>query len=173
MFQPQASRLAQPEDAESIGRVRVDAWKTAYVGFMPDIFLDALDPNTELSQLRAQLAAATPCQVTRVIESEGDVVAFSLLGLPRYEAPSETVELWAVNVMPAYWRRGYGAALVEVAFQDARAKRGRCLELWCIEGNNRARSLYKRFGFAETGTSRTNTKLTGHPLYEIQLRVAL
>lgn len=168
-----ASRLALPKDAESIGQIRVKAWQAAYRDFMPLAFLEALDPTANLDHLRANLASATPSFVARVVESEGNVVAFSLLGQPRYEAAAGTLELWAINVLPTHWRSGHGALLVRTALQDASAQQASALELWCIEGNVRARHLYSRCGFIDTGAIRTTTGLTGHPLHEVHYRIAL
>lgn len=168
-----SSRLAQPQDAEAIESVRVQAWSSAYRDFMPAAFLEALDPKANVSALRARLAGGSDNLITRVVESEGTVVAFSLLGVPRYDAPDGTVELWAINVLPSHWRRRFGALLVDASVEDARALTASFLELWCIDGNIPAQLLYERSGFVKTTASRTTSRLTGNPLHEVQYRLAL
>jgi GNAT superfamily N-acetyltransferase len=165
-------RAATAADAEAIGLVRVAAWRAAYRGVMPAEFLDALDPGQNLEGLRAALSAAEPPFGLRVAAVEGAVVAFVTYGAPRYDARPGTLELWALNIAPDHWRRGIGRALVGEVLAAARDAALQRAELWCIEGNVPARSLYESTGFVLTGKGRTNSGLTGHPLHEVAYETA-
>lgn len=164
-------RIATPDDAASIGAIRVAAWQAAYRGAMPDAYLDALDPGANLKGLRAALGAEPAPFTLRVVDdAEGQPVAFSIVGKPRYGAadPASTMELWALNVYPLHWRRGAGKELVRQALVDARAQQGIALvELWCIHSNMAARRLYEACGFRASGEVRTTSHLTGYPLQEV------
>src|SRR5262245_19277381 len=160
-------RLALPSDAEAIGRVRVTAWRAAYRDFMPAEYLAALDPAGNLDSLRSALGSAEPPFVLKVLELDGEVVAFSALGAPRYEAAPRTLELWALYVEPAHWRKGIGRELLLQSLQDARDRGQSTVELWCIKGNRAAIALYEAAGFVPTGIERTTSVLTGHPLCEV------
>lgn len=166
-------RAAKPEDAESIGAIRVSAWQAAYRGFMPDAYLDSLDPYANLENLRGALRSESPPFVLRVAEIDGQPVAFSILGSPRYEADSSIGELWALNAHPAHWRKGLGRQLVGQALLDAREQKLVSIELWCIQGNLAAQRLYEACGFRSDGRTRTTTALTGHPLQELAYNYAL
>lgn len=80
-------REAEPKDAEAIGKVRVAAWRAAYRTFMPEAFLSALDPANNLSELKERLSNQHSDFIVSVAEKSRDVVAFSIVGKPRYEAP--------------------------------------------------------------------------------------
>ncbi|MBK8336944.1 MAG: GNAT family N-acetyltransferase [Sterolibacteriaceae bacterium] len=166
-------RHAAVEDADAIGRVRVAAWQAAYRGHMPGDYLGSLDPRANLDDLRAILKSREPPFLVRVAELGGEVAAFSILGRPRYAAGADTLELWALNVAPRYWRRGIAWALVGQSLDDARSSGALTLELWCIPTNRAARALYESRGFNRTGQHRTTAALTGHPLDEIAYRAAL
>jgi RimJ/RimL family protein N-acetyltransferase len=166
-------RAAVPEDAESIGAIRVAAWQSAYRGFMPDAYLDSLDPGANLESLRVALRAEIPPFILRIAEFEGQPVAFSILGKPRYEADESIVELWALNAHPAHWRRGFGQRLVKQALMDAQEEEFAAVELWCIQGNVAAQRLYEACGFRSDGRIRTTTVLSGHPLQELAYKYAL
>lgn len=56
-----------------------------------------------------------------------------------------------VFVRPQWWRRGVGTALVLALRQRARKLGYVRLQVWTGEGNERARALYRRAGFAPSG----------------------
>lgn len=160
-------RSALPTDADAIGRIRVNAWRSAYRDHLPAAYLAGLDAGANLDALRTALREPKPPFVATVVELAAEVVAFSIVGLPRYQAELETLELWALNVDPNHWHKGFGKRLVLEALrrrtQGTRSK----IELWCIKGNHAACSLYESCGFARTGAERTTSTLTGHPLHEV------
>lgn len=160
-------RPAATEDAEAIGHIRVSAWRAAYRQFMSPHFLGTLDPSANLESLRQRLAnPIDPFKVT-VAERSGSVVGFSILGAPRYESSNEAVELWALNVLPEYWRQGIGHALTCAAIDRVLARGYSGIELWCIHGNTPAQAAYESCGFKLTGQNRSSSALTGQLLYEV------
>lgn len=166
-------RKAEPKDVEAIGKIRVAAWQAAYREFMPGDFLAALDPKGNLAELRARISYPGPDFMVTVSEERGAVVAFSIVGAPRYQTAANTIELWAVNVLPEYWRGGVGSSLVEKAVKDARQLGFDRIELWCIKGNVSAQSAYEKIGFLKTGRVRSTSHLTGYRLNEVQYAKAL
>lgn len=166
-------RAAKPEDAEFIGSIRVAAWQAAYCDFMPDAYLASLDPGANLDGLRVALRAEPPPFTLRVAEIEKQPIAFSILGKPRYDADPSVAELWALNVHPAYWRKGAGQQLVAHALLDAKEQKFTFVELWCLRGNLAAQRLYETCGFMPDGQARTTNSLTGCPLQELAYRHAL
>lgn len=58
---------------------------------------------------------------------------------------------FAIALKKDYWGFGIGSAMMEYAFYLAEKMGYRQAELEVVDGNNRARSLYERFGFKETG----------------------
>ena len=160
-------REAEPKDAEEIGLVRVAAWRAAYQEFMPEQFLDALDATNNLSELKERLSNQNSDFILSVAEEYEQVVAFSIIGKPRYEAPAKAIELWAVNVLPKYWRMGIGSRLVERAIAYSSRSGFESIELWCIKGNTPAQETYKKLGFIESGQERSSSQLTGNTLHEL------
>lgn len=160
-------RDAEPRDAEAIGQVRVTAWRAAYQKFMPKEFLTALDPANNLAELKERLSNQSSDFILSVAEEYGHVVAFSIVGKPRYEATAKTIELWAVNVSPEYWRRGIGSGLVKRAITYASRSGFESIELWCLKGNTPAQNAYRKLGFVESGQERSSSQLTGNTLHEL------
>ena len=160
-------RPAQPDDAEAIGRIRVDAWRQAYRELLPVDFLSTLNPSQNLVKLKNRLREQSGTFFADVSEFDGLVQGFSISGAPRYKTSEKAIELWALNVAPEYWGNGLGFGLLRQCCDAARENGARKVELWCISKNRRAIELYERFGFLLTGRERTTTKLTGHPLHEL------
>lgn len=58
---------------------------------------------------------------------------------------------FAIALKEAYWNIGIGSAMMEYAFCLAKKMEYEQIELEVVDGNHRAKSLYERFGFKETG----------------------
>lgn len=160
-------RPAVPADAEAIACIRITAWRAAYFALMPAEYLASLEPHANVDSLRRRIASPTDgCSLT-VAELEGKVVAFSIMGPPRYESSPGCVELWALNVLPEHWRKGIGRNLTTQAVTAAASLDANRIELWCIKGNIPAQAAYESCGFVLTGRERASSSLTGHPLHEL------
>jgi ribosomal protein S18 acetylase RimI-like enzyme len=152
-------RDATVEDAGEIARVHVASWEAAYRGLISDAELDArtvAGKTADWEQILGQNHEVT-------VAVDGDAI----LGFcaPRRE-PGEPVEIAALYLDPAHFRRGTGTLLLRETLVRLRARGDEQVTLWVLEGNARARAFYARHGFAETGER-------GHWNGVPQLRMAL
>lgn len=58
---------------------------------------------------------------------------------------------FAIALKEAYWNHGIGSAMMDYAISLAKEMGYEQVELEVVEGNDRARRLYERVGFKETG----------------------
>ena len=58
---------------------------------------------------------------------------------------------FAIALKEEYWSMGIGSAMMEYAFYLAKEMRYEQVELEVVDGNNRAKNLYERFGFQIIG----------------------
>lgn len=58
---------------------------------------------------------------------------------------------FAIALKKDYWNLGIGSAMMDYAFYLAKKMGYEQVELEVVEGNTRAKNLYERFGFRETG----------------------
>ncbi len=58
---------------------------------------------------------------------------------------------FAIAIREAYWGLGFGSAMMEYAFSLAAGMGYEQVELEVVEGNERAKKLYERFGFRPVG----------------------
>jgi ribosomal protein S18 acetylase RimI-like enzyme len=149
-------RRAVLDDAEEIGRVNVRAWQVAYDGHMPADFLASLDPSARAAGWREQLQAMEPDQAVFVAADPADtIVGFAACGNER--TGEGAAEVFAIYVDPPRWGTGAGRALMDAAVAHLTAGGPRPVRLWALDGNERARRFYERYGFVADGATGRHT----------------
>lgn len=59
-------------------------------------------------------------------------------------------EVWTLYVLPEYWGKGYGGALLRHSVNWLTEQGFERIYLWALETNQRARRFYEKNGFIET-----------------------
>jgi RimJ/RimL family protein N-acetyltransferase len=77
-----------------------------------------------------------------MIEADGKVVGNCWLG-----HLSDVSATLGIVIAPEWRNRGIGTAAIHSLLKRAGPRQ---IDLWVLEGNERAKALYKRFGFRET-----------------------
>jgi len=141
-------RRATPDDAESIARVHIAAWKTTYAGLVPDAFIErrtAWDVRYPMwvARLREGPAAF-------VVEDASGVFGFaSACPMPErpqdYDALPFDAYLQAIYVLAGGQRRGIGRALLGAVARDLLAQGRRSMALHVL-ASNPSRAFYERLG---------------------------
>lgn len=150
-------RRASVADAPAVAEVQVLAWQAAYVGLMPQDYLDALEVADRTAYWQAGLARSTPGVRALVLTADSLVAGFAVVGPAHDDAPSTLGELYAINLRPDAWGRGAGALLLAAA-QEALVDLGYAeAVLWVVPGNTRARRFYERHGWGSDGVERVAT----------------
>lgn len=144
-------RYAEIRDADSIGRVQAESWRSTYRGIVPDGYLDAINDEEWSQRQRQNLADAPDDVVSLVAETEGRVVGWVVGGPNREPHPDYTGELYAIYLLPDHQRRGIG---LELTVAIARWLVGRAMDsmvLWVLAENHGARRSYERLGGQHCG----------------------
>ena len=125
------------------------AWQSAYRGVMPDDYLDGLQAQDHASRWREHLIAPSSDALLLVAADEQErVVGFASLG-PAFDAPSDVGQLYAINLDPDVWGRGFGRALLNFATDRLRELGYVEAVLWVVPDNQRARRLYESEGWSD------------------------
>jgi GNAT superfamily N-acetyltransferase len=142
-------REAVPDDAEAIARVQVETWQTTYRGVVSDAYLDGMD----VAERAARWRDRPDGRRAYVAEDNGVVVGFVAFGPCRDADASVRVgELYAIYVLPEWWRHGIGRALHGACVKDLRRSGFGEARLWVLEANPTARLFYEHLGWAWDGT---------------------
>jgi ribosomal protein S18 acetylase RimI-like enzyme len=188
-------RSASLADAAQIAAVRRDSWFAAYEGIISRTVIDrvtALDGGagvrqsfrTRPWQRMIAAVAAPPPQPPVAEQAPPSIVGYAsfgpeldVLGGPWPHPPTaegrdgRAAELYALYVHPAWWSTGTGRALMDRVLAGVSAAGYRCIALWVLEDNARARRFYERAGFAPDGARHVLDDLGG--VTEIRYRRAL
>ena len=164
-------RRAGAADARAIAEITVRGWQAAYRGIFDDSFLDGLSVDAREMGWRAMIEAdedgRTPAWVC---EAGGRTVGFISGGPPRDDdVPLPAAEVYAIYVLPEFWRGTTGRALMDTAVDHWRSLGASAVVVWVFEANARARSFYGAMGW-QTDGGRQTLELGGVAAVEIRYR---
>lgn len=137
-------RLATPDDADAIERVRTDTWRATYRGLMPDGVLDAL--GYDGTARRRHMSAMPPERFVLVAAHDGDIVGFVNGGRARADDADYPGEIYAIYVLPPHQGHGHGSALLRRGARELAARGWRGMLIWVLRDNHPARRFYERMG---------------------------
>jgi ribosomal protein S18 acetylase RimI-like enzyme len=137
-------RTATLSDAHAIAHVHVASWRTTYRDTLPDDFLASLsEPNYEERWKRVIGEGASKVYV---VEDGGNVVGFASGGRERAGEPGYEGEVYAIYLLEAVQRRGFGRELVRAAVAGLRELGLSDMIIWVLRDNQPARAFYERLG---------------------------
>jgi ribosomal protein S18 acetylase RimI-like enzyme len=140
-------RPAAADDVEGIAAVHARAWQVAYPRIVPESTLRALTVEARSKiWAQARLGRRPPEQPVFVATAADVIVGMTAGGTPRDRDPACDAEIYAINIDPAYWRRGIGRGLFLCCAEHLVAIGARSLYLWVFVANLRARRFYESLG---------------------------
>ena len=137
-------RPATLEDATAIARVHVASWQSTYREMLPDEFLASLSETGYAERWKRVIGDVS--SKVYVAEDGGEVVGFASGGRERAGETGYTGELYAIYVIDAAKRRGFGRELVRATVAGLRELGLDDMIIWVLRDNQPARSFYERLG---------------------------
>ena len=144
-------RAAVKDDIFNISRLYALSLKKAYVGIVPQGYLDRLrddawtikfEDDMENGWLKYNVAVENGCIV--------GCIAFGKPCSGQETGTSGNYEIQSLYVHPDYFRNGIGSALMEYAFSKIRESGGNGAYLWVADKNDAAKNFYNKMGFEIT-----------------------
>lgn len=161
-------RPATLDDAMAVARVHVRSWQVAYLGLLPDSYLDNL--KLEERAQRYTFGSADPSQpATWVAVVDGTIRGFATTAPARDADASGYGELCGLYVDPEYWNHGIGMVLLTAAQERLKDQGFKQAVLWVLVGNERAQGFYRKSGWLPDGAHRTE-KIGGVTVDEVRYR---
>lgn len=139
-------RRARPTDAEAIARVRLEGWRAAYRGLVPQASLDAMNESTSVTMWQRVLAAPTDRATVYVAERDGAVVGFAAGNALVEPKHGFDAELTGVTLARDAQRQGLGRRLVAAVAADRAAHGASGLIGWVLGGHRVARDFCAALG---------------------------
>lgn len=152
-------RDATIDDVAGIARVRVETWRAAYGGLVPQEILDRMDIERETARRMEHwddMHADARCH-DLVAVVDGEVVGWAMCGPARdADAPAAsdvraTGEVYAIYAHASRWSRGVGNALLLELERRLVADGHAAAYLWRLVGNERAEHFYEAHGWHADG----------------------
>ena len=158
-------RPAEVDDAPAIARVHVDTWRSAYVGIVPQTYLDGMtEQNRTLAWVRL-LERIGPSSITLVSEDhDGRVIGFISGGPLRHRDERYQAEITSLYVLGSHQRDKHGRRLFLAACDRLAARGLKGLFVWVL-ADNPARAFYEKLGGELV--AETTRNFAGTPLKEL------
>src|SRR4029077_9351781 len=131
-------------DASAIARVHVSSWRSTYRGLLPDDFLESLSEANYTERWKRVITEGTSKVV--VAEDGAEVVGCASGGRERAGEQGFEGELYAIYVLDAAQRRGFGRELVRAMVEGLRELGLGNMIIWVLRYNRPARDFYERLG---------------------------
>jgi ribosomal protein S18 acetylase RimI-like enzyme len=133
--------------------VQVSSWRAAYRGIVPDAFLDSMDIAEGAERWRNGMFEDPGGQITYLAHIDEVAAGFRAAGPCPDPGAAGLGELYAIYVLPKYWRRGIGRALHRACLDALRSKGYDEARLWVLEANPQARAFYEQLDWRWDGTT--------------------
>lgn len=137
-------RVATPDDAPAIERIRTDTWRVTYRGMLPDSVLDRLGYDAD-SRRRSMMQMSAD-RYAIVAEHDGAVVGFCYGGPSRVTMPAYPGEIYAIYVLPEHQGHGHGTSLMREAGVQSLRRGWRGVTVWVLRENAASRRFYELMG---------------------------
>lgn len=139
-------RRATPEDAPAIAGVRIDSWRGAFKGLIPDSYLQAMSLADSTALWTKVLEAASDAACTFVVEVDGVILGFAS-GITLADSQyGFDAELTGVYVMPSIQRSGVATRLVKKVGATLAQAGATNLLVWVLAENRPARDFCTALG---------------------------
>ena len=145
-------RLAIQEDLPGMVKVRVDTWRSAYRGLVPDASLDALSYERIVDRWREWLFLNPPPKIAAFVAEDGQVgiVGIAICGPEEEGDPTYAGQVYVLYVHPGYQRLGIGGRLMS-ACAAYLVRAGMCSLLVWVLRENPYRAFYEALGGSQLG----------------------
>jgi len=139
-------RVAIPSDAEGIGRVHVDSWRTTYRDLLPADFLAGLSYESRAQTWADTISQHSDRNFIFVLENDGnEIVGFVACGPEREGQHGHDGEIYAIYLLQEVQGQGWGKALFRKATEELKGRGYGAMLLWVLEGNP-SRGFYEAMG---------------------------
>jgi len=135
-------RSAQLEDCPNIARVRIDTWRSAYQGIVPQKHLDELSLPVITGQFQDIFQQENPC--LWAAEQRGEIIGFAYAGEYRGDDPAAG-EVYAIYILDRCQGKGIGSQLMVAVCKQLRQTGKTSLYVDVLEANP-CRAFYERLG---------------------------
>ncbi|MFF2793240.1 GNAT family N-acetyltransferase [Lysinibacillus xylanilyticus] len=156
-------RKANSQDAQGIGKVHVDSWRTTYIGILPDDFLNNLSYEQRTDLWKKNISDAT--NYVLVAENEqNEIIGFATGATRKTNSVPNATDLTSIYLLEEYQGIGIGKQLLKEIFAYFKLK-GYEKVFVEVLAENKTRKFYEYYGAQYVNN--TEIKIGGKVLEEL------
>ncbi|MFJ7887647.1 GNAT family N-acetyltransferase [Lysinibacillus xylanilyticus] len=156
-------RKANSQDAQDIGKVHVDSWRTTYKGILPDDFLNNLSYEQRTELWKKNISDAT--NYVLVAENEqNEIIGFATGATRKTNSVPNATDLTSIYLLEEYQGIGIGKQLLTEIFAYFKLK-GYEKVFVEVLAENKTRNFYEYYGAQYVDN--TEIKIGGKVLEEL------
>ncbi len=156
-------RKAKSQDAQDIGKVHVDSWRTTYKGILPDDFLNNLSYEQRTELWKKNISDAT--NYVLVAENvQNEIIGFATGGTRKTNSVPNATDLTSIYLLEEYQGMGIGKQLLKELFTYFK-QRGYEKVFVEVLAENKTRNFYEYYGAQYVDN--TEIKIGGKVLEEL------
>lgn len=171
-----SARLAWPDDAASMARVQLAAWRDMYADLLSPDVLDSLDADDIAERWKASLTKPQDARMRVLVALElADVRGFTLVH-PSFDPDADQVadgEVGEFVVDPAHRGEGHGSRLLQAAMDTLAADRFTRVRWWIASTDDALRGFVTSSGWAADGAHRELQDDAGRTVKQVRLHTTL
>lgn len=137
-------RKATKQDLSTIAKIRIDNWRTTYIGLLPQSFLDDLDYDKEAANW-LEFIQTSDCMLYVATDVNDNILGFIGNKILVTE-DSKIGEIYALHTDKAHRGKGVGKALIHFSVKLFKTENINQMHLWVVVGNTNAIEIYKHLG---------------------------
>lgn len=164
-------RPARAEDAQSVGEVQLDSWRSAYSDVLPEQVLEQVT-GTDLAEHWREAVISPPSARHRVLVAldGADVVGFAAFGPATDDDcdPGLDAEVHTLVVEARAARSGHGSRLLSATVEHLRDDGFRRALVWLLSGDDGLREFLAGAGWAADGATR-DLEVAGGIRHQVRL----
>lgn len=171
-----SARLAWPDDAGSIARVQLAAWRDMYADLLAPDVLASLDADEFAERWSASLTKPQDARMRVLVALDrADVRGFALVH-PSYDPDADQVtdgEVGEFVVDPAHRGEGHGSRLLQAAMDTLAADHFTRVRWWISSTDDALRDFVSSSGWEADGAHRELQDDAGNTVKQVRLHTTL
>lgn len=138
-------RKGTKKDSELISRIYAESWRSAYKGMVPDEYLNDLKDDFWVEKF--QMWISEDIFKVKIIYADNKAAGAAAYGKSRDEKFADYAEICSFYLIPEYFRKGLGTALMKSVIDEIYNEGYKHCYLWVLDANSNARMFYENMGF--------------------------
>ena len=139
-------------DIPEIADLFLRCWHVSYADVLSQEARDSMNVESATELWTKALSTNLERKTFLGLENDDFIGVFRVGSDPKF---SQRGHLFSLYVSPSFAGKGYGKLLLERAIAEISSNGFGEMSLWVFNDNTIAKSLYSKYGFAETGEQRT------------------